>query len=170
MQENEQITRFLPCKLTEEEVKAKAVDLATTITDLEDLQDEFEKLKKTMSEQIKSKEKEYKRLAVIVRDKIENREVECYLRRVDDKLIMQVIRADTYEVVQTRPMTDGERQLVMFPTRPRLEQVAATGTDPDLPIPTVGERMEMSTTKLSPEDAAAIAADPEDEVPEEFSE
>ena len=154
----EAVTRFLPVHLGKQELEAKSQELANAITELEELKVEYERIKSTMNGQIKEKEKEYKRLAIVVRDKIENREVECFTRRSERNLTIEVVRADTYEVVQTRPMTESERQLVMFPTRGEINH----DTKVELPIPTVGEKfgLEYGTQE----------SDENEDPPEELSE
>jgi hypothetical protein len=114
--DSDQMTRYLPVVLDELEIRTKSKELASKNLEKNRADREFANIKKSMAESIKSLQEDIDRLSEIVDTGIEKREVECYERRVDQTLTIQIIRTDTFEVVTTRPMTDTERQLVMFPT------------------------------------------------------
>lgn len=135
-------TRNLPVKLTEEEVAAKSQALAGAIKEKEETQYRLANVQTAIKGEIKVLDLVIARLASNVSDKVEYRDVEVYEERDNKALVMKEIRFDTHEVIGTRPMSESERQLVMFPQAPPL---AAVSTEPE----------------LSAADKEAIAADPE---------
>lgn len=113
----EKQTRNLPVKLKEDEVAAKSQELAASIRILEDMEITLKSVSKKLKDDITAKNKEVLNLARIVTDKIEYRDVECYEYRNLTTFTVEIIRFDTSEIVATRPMTQNERQLVMFPEK-----------------------------------------------------
>jgi hypothetical protein len=108
-------TRTLPVKLDDVERKAKALELARVIKEKSDLEESLSRLSNNMKIEIKTRSLKISMLAEIVDSGIERREVECFERQDREKLIVEIVRCDTQEVIQTREMTPNERQLVLFP-------------------------------------------------------
>jgi hypothetical protein len=134
-------TRNLPVNLTQEEVAAKSQALAAAIKDREELQLRLSSVQTAIKGEIKIIDLKVQILTSNVLDKVEYREVEIIEERDNVTLTMRQIRADTREVVGTRPMSENERQLVMFPAA-ELRAVE-------------------SGLELTKDDLAAIAGDPE---------
>lgn len=83
-------TRHLRCRLTDEEHREKGVALARALNERNEL--------------------EARRLEYDVRDRSEERPVECEIVHNYEKSIVETVRTDTGEVVSTRPMLESERQ------------------------------------------------------------
>jgi hypothetical protein len=109
-------TRKLPVKLTRDEYDAKASELAAKLMLAEEMKASLKSVTKNMNDQIAGVAKEIGTLTGIVRTRIEERDVECVEIRDEDRMVMHVVRCDTKDIVETRPMSAAERQLVMFPT------------------------------------------------------
>ena len=114
--ENSNATRKLPVKLTRDEYDAKAQELSARLTTLEEMEASLKSVTKSMKDSIEGIKAEVKILTKIVRTRIEDRDVECVEIRDEDRMVMHVIRCDTRDIAETRPMSAAERQLVMFPT------------------------------------------------------
>ncbi len=117
---DEKRTRSLPVKLNNEELMAKGQELAAKAGEISEAKDDLKSVGKTMKDQIALMEKELDVLVRIVRQKMEYREVECVEVRDNIRMVIQIWRCDTNEIVETRPMTQVERQLSMFPDRLRV--------------------------------------------------
>jgi uncharacterized coiled-coil DUF342 family protein len=134
-------TRRLPVRLTRDEYDAKAQELTAKLMQVADLESDLAEMSKSMREKIKEENGNIKRLTTIVRSRQEDRDVECYEYRDSDRMIVQVIRQDTSEIVETRPMSASERQLVMFPDRSMravMDEVANVTASPDSQSPSDG--------------------------------
>lgn len=115
-QENVKETRNLPVKLKDDERATKSLEFARAYKELKEAENSLKSVTKSMEDEITSRSASVDRLSHVVDTGIEHREVECIERQDRERLIVEVIRCDTQEVVQTRAMTANERQLVMFPT------------------------------------------------------
>lgn len=104
-------TRTLPVTLTTDELLARGDGLARAHRAVRDEQAKQKAVKEEMKQRLEDLEGEVGKLARIVRDKAEDRDVEC--RIVHDYLAnaVQVVREDTGEVIEARAMTDRERQI-----------------------------------------------------------
>lgn len=107
-------TRSLPVKLSVDEYTARADELARQIGKF----DEVESLRKSNQSDFKSQleliEGKIKALSRVVRDRTEYREIRVFDQRNDVALTMDVIRDDTGEVVESRPLTKEELQPNLF--------------------------------------------------------
>jgi hypothetical protein len=108
-------TRNLPVILSEAELKVKASEFAREFRALDLMKEELKGITARKNNEIKHKALKVSVLSTVVDTGIEHREVECVQRQDREKLIIEIIRCDTGEVIQTRPMTANERQLIMFP-------------------------------------------------------
>lgn len=123
----DQKTRKLPVRLTDTELLAKSKELAARITELEDV----EATKKSAVAQCKLKsddlEAEIHDLAKILRTGREDREVEVKELRNDQARTIEVIRIDTGEIVESRPMTIHELQKPLFESEEPKEESRKKG-------------------------------------------
>ena len=110
-------TRRLPVVLTRDEYDAKAQELSAKLMQVADLESDLAEMSQNLRKEIKNEKINVRLLTAIVRSRQEDRNVECYERRDNIRAIVQVIRCDTSEIVETRPMSAAERQLIMFPDR-----------------------------------------------------
>lgn len=126
-------TQLLATELTPEEFTAKAVALAETHEKLA-LERELQKeAKADMKQRIEELEQKRNTLARVVQRRKEDRLVDVEIKADDAQGIARVVRLDTGEVVEERPLSAGERQLGLSLVPDPLE-------DPTGPKPTKGNR------------------------------
>lgn len=107
--------RFLPVVLTDEERADRAMTLARTISDVNEREAEAKQVAKASKDEVDRLRREVNWLSSIVVSGTEGREVECHWARDDERSLMILIRVDTGEKVDSRAMTDRERQRGLFP-------------------------------------------------------
>lgn len=111
---DEEFTRELPCRLTEDEILAKGKNLAQYINEKNKVE-----LEKSLSNQ------GYKtQLEVItkfihdtsrdMRNGTEDRRVKCQWRYDFHESVKELVRNDTMEVIDRAKLTDDDRQLVLM--------------------------------------------------------
>ncbi len=104
-------TKILLVKLTQEEMSAKAQELATEVKTVDELREKKKQQSGDVAAQIKEHEARVKRLSDHIATGKEEREVEIEERpNYDDKTI-ETVRRDTGEVITRRVMTQEERQV-----------------------------------------------------------
>ena len=107
------VTRILPVKLTTREVVERGQLAAQVIRQIDDV----DRVKKQAAADAKESsdrlESELRRLSYIVEREEEDRTVECFWRFDFMKNEKNLIREDTGEVVETKAMTDEERQIAL---------------------------------------------------------
>lgn len=103
------LTVPLPCKLTDEEFRDRASQLAATLEDLNAEESRQEMLKREMKSAVAQLEARRDQLALTVSRCSELRQVEVEDRAVGE--LVERTRLDTMEVIHTRALTDDERQL-----------------------------------------------------------
>jgi hypothetical protein len=109
------ITRRLAVQLTKEERAVRAFDLAQTLHEVA-LDESLEKARaKYAKEQIAKKVDRVEFLRDVVRTNEEYRDVVCHEVPVPGRHMVDIVRTDTGKVVDTREMTETERQVVLFP-------------------------------------------------------
>ena len=109
--------RKLPVTLKREEVEMRARSLASTIKERQDLDEERAAAAANYKEQLKALDKHIGDLSEVVRTEQELRVVPCYEQRNDRLGTIEIIRDDTSQTIESRPMTAEERQTVLFPAR-----------------------------------------------------
>lgn len=107
----------LPVVLSERELAARAAELAREVRKGKEVEDE----KKTTMADFKARteaiDMKVRELSEIVDTKQEDRSVECIVDPDYAAGTMVTVRRDTGEVVQSRPMTQDERQIHLFGPR-----------------------------------------------------
>jgi hypothetical protein len=106
--------RTLPVMLTEDEVKQKGDVLATRIEERAKLDGERKAASERFKEELKEIDGDIGSLARQLRERKEHRVINCMWERDDARFSMVLIRQDTGEIVDTRPMRDDERQGSLF--------------------------------------------------------
>ena len=102
--------RMLFCRLTEEEWRERAQLLSEEHVRVAGLE-HMHKLEESLYRQrYKAARANIEQLADALRNREEQRAVDCEERRNDGELVMELVRLDTNEVVERRPMTADERQ------------------------------------------------------------
>lgn len=102
--------RTLPVSLSDDDVKQKGDVLATRIEQLDDIEQRRKASADSFKEQQKEAQGDIASLARQVRTRLEHRVIGCAWERDDARLSMLLVRQDTGEIVETRPMCDDERQ------------------------------------------------------------
>ncbi|MGH9341468.1 MAG: hypothetical protein ACRD1R_18245 [Acidobacteriota bacterium] len=119
--------RILPVELSDDDVALRAEKMACYVEERDDELLNIEELKeqtkvavKTMESAVAKFDKQISELAEIVRTHHEKQEVECEWDRNEnvDPPLMELLRLDTREVVESRPMTAQERQRGLFGLSP----------------------------------------------------
>lgn len=101
----------LPVVLEDETLVTRSKELGLQIQEIEDTKERHKTVKAELREELRDQEAERNRLARIVREGREPRQVVC-VERADYKAgQVYVVRTDTDELVRARRMTHDERQL-----------------------------------------------------------
>lgn len=103
-------TAMLPVKLTEKEVQVRGSKLALTRQEAEQHTERSKALRAELIAKRDELDSEIGHLAKVVREKTEDREVECEVRMSKKDGCVDEIRLDTMEVIATRPIKDEEGQ------------------------------------------------------------
>jgi len=111
-------TRDLPVELTDAELLVKSRELATHMQKLYDIRAEAKLSADGYKSTIKTLEQEIAEMQRVVKTGKELRPVEIFERKRFSRSVVEVVRADTFEVVRTRPMTDAEKQRGFFDEAP----------------------------------------------------
>lgn len=106
--------RTLKCDLTETEVQQRADKLANTIREHTRVEQEKKDTAAQFKLKIEALDGEISELAREVSEKAAYRPVECKLERNNLHLTMELVRCDTGEVIETRPMKPEEKQASLF--------------------------------------------------------
>lgn len=112
--ETKRVVRNLPVKLTDTELLEFGKRLAQSSTDIHNEEERQTQVKAELKAKLGAFETERSRLAGIVASGRENRDVSCDMVFDYSRLIVEVIRTDTKEVVETRRMTEAEQQRKLF--------------------------------------------------------
>jgi hypothetical protein len=105
----------LPCMLTDEEVQSRGRMLGETVSIIDDTQTARTAKMKEFKEQLVGLNEAQRKLARVIRHRVENRMVCCaVLFHVPGEGMKRIVRTDTGEVVREEEMTESERQLNLF--------------------------------------------------------
>ena len=107
-------TELLPVKLTSAELLTKGEELAEAIRVRDEHEANAKDAAKAAKQRLDELDTDVTKLAGIVRRKAENRPVEVFEKADAGRLIVNTIRADTFEVVGYRPMRMEERNANLF--------------------------------------------------------
>jgi hypothetical protein len=102
--------RSLPVTLTDEELKIRADQLASKVKEVNQLEAEKKVNASAFKEKIERVAGERDGLSTTVKERREDRPVECYWMENWKLYTMELVRSDTQERVDSRPMTHNERQ------------------------------------------------------------
>lgn len=105
----------LPCTLTDEEVQSRGRMLGETIWAIDDTQAARTAAMKEFKERLVGLNEQQRKLARVIRNRVENRMVQCAVQfHAPLEGVKRIVRMDTGEVVREEPMTDSEKQLNLF--------------------------------------------------------
>lgn len=106
-------TKSLPVKLTQEELLSKSGELAGTVQDYATEERRQADVKAQLKARLTELDARRTQLAFVVARQEEERDVRCDVIADLNSLVANITRVDTGEVVQSRPLTDAERQDVL---------------------------------------------------------
>lgn len=131
--------RTLPVKLSTQELLDRGLSLALERKARVLRQEEGKREAAQAKAEIESHDAEIDRLAAILRDRAEPRPVQCRLQRDLARFVVETVRLDTGELVESRPMAEEERQTDLWPDED--SQVLDLAVDQaDQPAPTRSRR------------------------------
>lgn len=113
----ERWTENLRCDLTDEEVRERADRAARSYKDAAERADELQAHSKEERGAIGKLNAEVGQLLRAVAERAEYRPTDVLLHRNEGQSTMDTIRADTGELVRSRPFTPDERQIGLFPVQ-----------------------------------------------------
>lgn len=108
-------TLDLPVRLTAEEQRLKGEQLAKLYDDRQKVEAEKTRVAQELGAKLKNLDKDIRDLADQVKECREMREVQCREEKDHGSGTVLTVRMDTGEVVSSRAMKLGERQVEMLP-------------------------------------------------------
>lgn len=110
-------TRKLPVKLNDEELADRGRAVAKAVEERAALQEEKKAADADINGKIKTQGEIIRCLSRVITTGTEEREVEVVMNKDNETSMISVVREDTGEVVESRPMTAEELQQNLFPPR-----------------------------------------------------
>lgn len=111
----ETLMQDLPCDLTDEDLLEKAKAASVAYDEQQTLETEKKAAASDFAEKIKAKESELAGLLDSIKTATANKPVKCVKLAFDRTGEVRIVRTDTGETIEERPMDDDERQRGMFP-------------------------------------------------------
>src|ERR1700761_9677034 len=105
----------LECKLTPKELQEKGQQMASAILEYDAYEEEKKAQAKDLGDKMKELHSKLSALGKVVKRKSEVRPVECeVLLNTPQDGTKRIVRTDTKEVLKELPMTNEERQTLLF--------------------------------------------------------
>ncbi|MFH1953144.1 MAG: hypothetical protein ABIL06_16190 [Pseudomonadota bacterium] len=104
----------LKCVLTEKEIKECGLSLALANSSVTDLDAQKKKFNDQIKADISGHEATISKMASMIQNGYEYRQVECAIEKDFDSKVIRIIRLDTGEVVRETTMTADELQEKLF--------------------------------------------------------
>jgi hypothetical protein len=111
----------LPVKLNRDELILKAKELSALYVKIQEAEEAKKSAASAHADEIKKMNSELNQLVRIVNTGNEYRQVECSERKNFSIAIIETYRDDLGTMVETRPMTESERQAELFPGPKQVE-------------------------------------------------
>lgn len=111
----EEVTRFLPCRLTEDEVRDRALLLAKTTQDIALAEEKATSIKAQLKSELQTLQSQQARLAGTVARGEEGRDVRVRIEYDYAERTVREWREDTGAQLASRPMTELEAQMPLPP-------------------------------------------------------
>lgn len=102
--------RFLPVKLDQDELRDRGDKLAAVIQDLNAEENRQVDMKAQMKARLSELDAKKTQLAIVISRREEDRDVQVDIFADYGRAVMEVVRRDTGEVLNSRRMTEEERQ------------------------------------------------------------
>lgn len=115
------LLKILPVKLTRDELILKAKELSALYVKIQEAEDAKKAAASAHADEIKKMNYELNQLVRMVNTGNEYRQVECSERKNFSVAIIETWRDDLGTMVETRPMTESERQAELFPGPKQVE-------------------------------------------------
>lgn len=113
-QRDRRFEKWLPVKLSEHETLERARALSQRHKEKQELEAEKARVVRDYGERMKNLSGEISKLSEVVANGEEYRSVECEEQRQNSKKQFRIMRLDTDEVVEIRPMLESELQEELF--------------------------------------------------------
>ncbi|NTW67218.1 MAG: hypothetical protein HGB21_13080 [Nitrospirae bacterium] len=131
----QKVTKILECQLTDAERIGHGTDMSTLTLEINELEEQKKSVMADYKARIDGKGADARRIAQILKQGYELREVDCEELRDYETRTVTVVRLDTGEMVSSRGMTIEEMQEAMgFAQDAEYEEV-----DRDQPAPDTGK-------------------------------
>lgn len=105
--------RWLPCILTADELLERGRTLSEMIKEKAEIEAEKARVVRSFGERLKEANGEIARLSQTVRNRSESRRVQCEETWLYSQKVVSVVRTDTGEEIERRPIMDRELQTTM---------------------------------------------------------
>ena len=105
------VTKALPCKLTDEELLQYGKDVGRAAADRDRIQGEFDSIKQDYKGKLEEQAAIISKLSARLHSGIETRDVVCVETKDWTNATVTIMRHDTCEVVESRPMREDEKQM-----------------------------------------------------------
>lgn len=119
--------RNLKCDLSREDVHSRAEQVAILVGELDDLETDRKDANDVAKKEIQTVQTTIGTLSRQVRERAEYRDVECWWHRDEPEKVMALVRKDTGEIVWSRPLTERELQVQLFPVTEPAENPFGSG-------------------------------------------
>ena len=106
----ETIEKILPVELSDDELKVKTAELTTALNKKKQIEGEKKASASMFKTQLEDIENDITSLTSTVHEKKERRPVKCHIRFNYERSLVETVRNDLGEIVETRSMTIAERQ------------------------------------------------------------
>jgi len=103
-------TRFLPIRLTVDEMKARGEALANLVQDYDQVEDAKKESSKVATERLKEIREQMSLMKTVILNETEQREVEIFTRPDYQRGMMDIFRCDDGTQVDSRPLSRAEMQ------------------------------------------------------------
>lgn len=112
----------LPCTLTDEEVQSRGRMPGETVVTIDDVQDARTAAMKEFKDRLVGLNEQQRKLARIIRDRVEPRMVQCLVQfHMPREGMKRIVRGDTGEIVRELEMTAAEKLLNLFASQKEFE-------------------------------------------------
>lgn len=108
------LERFLDVILTDEEIAKRSREMSSLVIDRRRIKAKAKADAENYAAQIKLLDQKIESEATVIEDGKEIRKVECKEVLSADRAFVDLIRLDTGEIVESRPVTDADRQQELF--------------------------------------------------------
>ena len=108
------VFKLLPVSLDKAEVESRALKLAETCAKRTEVEGARKKAMGDFNQKIKAANEEIERLVESIQNGFQEEDVECDFRKNTESGMMETVRLDTMEVIDTRPLEGNELNENMF--------------------------------------------------------